>query len=199
MVCERFARCFEIQRRGGSGENFAADELYPFKVQGIFREARGGKMKKSLMFLFCAIFISGCGFAGSYDSRTGNESLKNELMKVPSIYPVYSYGTITTDAQQPFATSNEKFEPRIQGTLIFSEVGENPIAWYKKGLAAEGWDVSEIIFGSSENMAGKDSFPNLTTGEPAKMVASQGKKQLQLVLRLLDTGFSVTHFGVEAP
>jgi len=106
---------------------------------------------------------------------------------------------ITTDTQQPFATSNEKFEPRIQGTLVFSEIGEDPVAWYNKKLIEEGWNVSEVVFGSSENMAGKNTFPNLATGEPARLVASQGKKQLQLVFRLLDTGFSVTHFGVEAP
>jgi len=156
-------------------------------------------MKKGLVLLVCAIFVSGCGSANPYDSRTGNESLKNELIKVPSIYPVYSHGMITTDTQQPFATSNEKFEPRIQGTLVFSEIGEDPVAWYNKKLIEEGWNVSEVVFGSSENMAGKNTFPNLATGEPARLVASQGKKQLQLVFRLLDTGFSVTHFGVEAP
>jgi len=156
-------------------------------------------MKKGLVLLVCAIFVSGCGSANSYDSRTANGLLKKELMKVPSIYPVYSHGMITTDTQQPFATSNEKFEPRIQGTLIFSEIGEEPVVCYKQRLVAEGWDVSEIVFGSSENMAGKNTFPNLATGEPARLVASQGKKQLQLVFRLLDTGFSVTHFGVEAP
>lgn len=63
----------------------------------------------------------------------------------------------------------------------------------------EGWDISEVVFGSSENMAEKNSFQNLVIGEPAKMVASQRKKQLQLIFRLLDTGFSVTYFGVEAP
>ncbi|NMD14542.1 MAG: hypothetical protein GYA78_04245, partial [Caldisericales bacterium] len=94
-------------------------------------------MKKSLALLVCAIFVSGCGSANPYDSRTGNESLKNELIKVPSIYPVYSHGMITTDTQQPFATSNEKFEPRIQGTLIFSEIGEEPVVWYKQRLVAE--------------------------------------------------------------
>ncbi|NLI40195.1 MAG: hypothetical protein GX421_03255 [Caldisericales bacterium] len=156
-------------------------------------------MKKDLAFFLFVVLVSGCGLAGPYDSRTDNEQLKNDLMKVPSIYPIYGHGTITTDAQQPFATSNEKFEPRIQGTLIFSEIGGNPVTWYKKSLVVEGWDISEVVFGSSENMAEKNSFQNLVIGEPAKMVASQRKKQLQLIFRLLDTGFSVTYFGVEAP